>query len=203
MQALIVAAVIAVMVLFRESPPPPQAAAEETVVVLPDPQGGSGTVVVERGGERRVLDRPYAASRIRGAGPPEAAQLSAEEVRESFAGALSALPARPASFVLYFITGRDELTEESKTDVQKVLAELKNRPVPDIAVIGHTDSVGSTEANDALSMQRAERVNGFLVEIGIDAARIQVSGRGERELLVPTGDNVAEPRNRRVEINVR
>jgi len=123
--------------------------------------------------------------------------------RELSAGLARALPGRPASFVLYFVIGKDELTDESSAELQRVLAELKSRPIPDVAVIGHTDSVGGTEANDALSLQRAERVKGFLAGIGIDPARIQVSGRGERELLVPTGDNVAEPRNRRVEINVR
>jgi len=42
-----------------------------------------------------------------------------------------------------------------------------------------------------------------LVALGIPAGRIQAAGRGKREPLVPTDDNVAEPRNRRVEINVR
>jgi outer membrane protein OmpA-like peptidoglycan-associated protein len=39
--------------------------------------------------------------------------------------------------------------------------------------------------------------------VGIAADRIRVAGRGEREPLVPTADEVAEARNRRVEINVR
>jgi len=39
--------------------------------------------------------------------------------------------------------------------------------------------------------------------ISISPERIQARGRGERELLVPTADEVREPRNRRVEINVR
>ena len=84
-----------------------------------------------------------------------------------------------------------------------MLAELRNRPSPDIVVIGHTDSVGSTEANDQLSLQRAERVKADLVRQGIPADGIRTAGRGEREPLVRTADNVDEPRNRRVEINVR
>jgi outer membrane protein OmpA-like peptidoglycan-associated protein len=70
-------------------------------------------------------------------------------------------------------------------------------------VIGHTDSVGTLAYNDRLSLARAERVREMLVAMGIPAARIQAAGRGKRELLVPTDDNVAEARNRRVEINVR
>ena len=50
---------------------------------------------------------------------------------------------------------------------------------------------------------RAERLRQMLVGLGIPAERIQIAGRGKRELLVPTDDNVPEPRNRRVEISVR
>lgn len=172
----------------------------ETVTVLPSADGHIGTVVVQRGDERQVLNQPYATSRTDGTA---VVIVSPEEVRESFAATLHALPARPTVFMLYFVIGTDELTEESKGDLQRILVELKNRPVPDIAVIGHTDTVGDLQVNDALSAQRAETVKGFLVGIGIAAERIQVAGRGEREPVVPTGDNVEEPRNRRVEINVR
>jgi outer membrane protein OmpA-like peptidoglycan-associated protein len=75
--------------------------------------------------------------------------------------------------------------------------------VPDIAVIGHTDTVGDLLTNDALSAQRATTVKGFLIAIGVAAERIDVAGRGEREPIIPTADNVDEPLNRRVEINVR
>jgi outer membrane protein OmpA-like peptidoglycan-associated protein len=75
--------------------------------------------------------------------------------------------------------------------------------VPDVYVIGHTDTVGELRGNDQLSAHRAETVKGFLVGIGIPAERIQTAGRGKREPIVPTADNVDEPKNRRVEINVR
>lgn len=169
------------------------------MVVLPDPDGRTGTVVVQRGNERHVLDQPYAAS----SAGAEVTRLPAAEVRQTFGPALGALPARPTAFVLYFVTGTDEMTAESKAELQKVLAALKQRSVPDVVAIGHTDTVGEATANDKLSLQRSERMKGYLIEIGIPAGRIQTAGRGERELLVPTADNVDEPRNRRVEINVR
>jgi len=194
MRATAIGALIALLAGCASKAPP-----ADTVVVLPGPDGRTGTVVVERGGERHVLDQPYASSR---AGTP-VSQLPASEVRQSFGGTLGALPARPASFVLYFITGTDELTGESKGELPKILGELKGRPVPDVVAIGHTDTVGDAAANDRLSAQRAERVKGFLVDIGIPAERIQTAGRGSRELLVPTARNVDEARNRRVEINVR
>lgn len=187
-----VAALLAAALLTAPTPP------DETVVVLPGPDGKTGTVVVQRGDSRQVLDQPYAASR-----GGQSAVLSPQEVSQSFGAALQALPARPATFVLYFVTGTDELTETSKAELQKVLAAMRERPQPDVLVTGHTDTVGDAAANDRLSAQRAERVKRSLVEIGIGADRISTAGRGERELLIPTADNVEEPGNRRVEISVR
>jgi OmpA-OmpF porin, OOP family len=176
---------------------------EETVVVLPGPDGRSGTVIVQREGARQVLDAPYAANVVRSDGSLESRRASAEQISESFGVTLAALPARPTTFLLYFVTAKDELTPESTADLDKILADMRARPVPDIVVTGHTDTVGTSEYNDRLSMQRAERVKAFLTGIGIPPDRIQTAGRGERGLLVPTADNVDEPRNRRVEINVR
>ena len=193
--ALAVAAAIALALLFLRPAPP-----QETVVVLPGPDGKVGTVVVQRGETKQVLNEAYAASR---SGENEVARLSANEVRQSFGGTLEALPGRPTAFMLHFITGTDELTAESKGELQGVLGALKDRPLPDVLVIGHTDTVGDAAVNDRLSAQRAETVKGFLVDIGIPAERIRTAGRGERELLIPTADEVDEPRNRRVEINVR
>lgn len=199
MAALILGAMLALLLLSCAAPP----IAEEVVVVLPGPDGKTGTVVVQRDGARQTLDQPYAANRVRVDGRSEAVRLSEQEVNQSFGATLTALPARPTAFLLYFTTGKDELTSESTNELAKILAEMKTRPVPDILVIGHTDTVGTADANDRLSMQRAERVKGFLTGIGIPLEQIQTAGRGERELLVPTADNVDEPRNRRVEINVR
>ena len=198
MAAVLAIAALLALAIFLSGP-----ATVDTVVVLPSPDGHTGAVVVQRGGERQVLDQPYAASRTAPGEPAEVSRLSAAEVSQSFGPVLEALPARPAAFLLYFITGSDELIDESKLEVQKVLAELKGRKVPDVLVIGHTDTVGDAEWNDRLSAQRAERMKAILVEAGIPAGRIQTAGRGKRELLVRTADNVEEPRNRRVEINVR
>jgi len=87
--------------------------------------------------------------------------------------------------------------------VEKMLAELTRRRAAEISVIGHTDTFGSIQFNDKLSLQRARRVRQLLIARGIPSDSISIVGRGERELLIPTRDKVHEPRNRRVEINVR
>jgi outer membrane protein OmpA-like peptidoglycan-associated protein len=173
-------------------------------VVGPSPHNGHvGKVVVMRGDESRVIDTAYGAQRLHADGTVEATRLSESEVRGSFGSTMSALPGRPASFLLYFLEGRDELTDESRVELDKVFAELRRRPLPDIVVIGHTDTVGGLAYNDKLSLARAERMREMMVQMGIPGERVQAAGRGKRELLVPTDDNVSEPRNRRVEINVR
>ena len=171
--------------------------------VIPTYDGHVGAIVVQRGDFIRVIDSAYAAQVLRGDGSLQATKLTEAEVREKFGPTLAALPGVPASFTLYFLEGKDELTPESKLELDKVFAELKRRPLPDIVVIGHTDTVGGLPFNDRLSLARAERMREMMIELGIPAERIQAAGRGKRELLIPTDDNVSEPRNRRVEINVR
>ena len=194
-----VLAIMALVILASHAWEPSPAA--ELVVVLPSADGHTGAVVVQREGNRTVLDQPYAANRTgRETGP---AQLNEREVRSTFGSTLAAIPARPAFFLLYFVAGTDELTDESKTELARMLDELRRRPSPDILVIGHTDRVGNDADNDRLSLQRAERVRESFVAQGIAAERIRAAGRGEREPIMPTADGVDEPRNRRVEINVR
>ena len=80
-------------------------------------------------------------------------------------------------------------------DRDGVLAEIKKRQVIDIVVIGHTDTVGGMDTNDKLSQKRAAAVREILIAAGVPAQKIETAGRGERELLVMSADEVAEPRN--------
>jgi outer membrane protein OmpA-like peptidoglycan-associated protein len=201
-ETVLVGAIMALILAFHSQPPRIDAS-PETVVVVPSADGHVGTVVVERDGERVVLNQAYATSRIAGYAGPQLARLPEDEVRTRFAGVLNALPARPISFLLYFITGTDLLTDESRVEFERMIEELRRRPAPDILVIGHTDTVGALEANDKLSLQRAQRLKAEFEAQGIPALRVTAAGRGEREPLVPTDDGVDEPRNRRVEISVR
>jgi outer membrane protein OmpA-like peptidoglycan-associated protein len=200
---------------------------KEMVVVVPSADGHVGMVVVERGEDRVILNEAYASSRVTSDGQirleklqpkelqalPQSQSASVERVPAleqmaaalpMFHDAIAALPPRPVSFLLYFITGTDDLTDASKLELARMLEELRRREVADILVIGHTDRVGNEQANDELSLQRAERVKAEFVAQGVASAeRIRAAGRGEREPLVPTENDVDEPLNRRVEINVR
>ena len=173
-----------------------------TVVLLPEKDGKDAAVVVKQSDGQVVLGEPYAAAKLTTAGP-QAYKSNPQEVQALFGAALAAQPSRPVQFVLYFVEGKDELTDESKLAVSAVFTEIAKRPVPDVLVVGHTDAAGPNQVNDPLSQQRAEAIRAGLIRNGIAPENITAVGRGKRELLVPTADGVAEPRNRRVEIIVR
>lgn len=178
------------------------ACASERVVLLPSGGGAPGAVVIrDRNGEVR-LDQPYAALR-RTLGSNREYQSSAQEVSARYDQALSALPPRPSAYILYFETGGNMLTADSRASLELIRKEISERPASEVLVIGHTDRVGSTDGNDRLSLKRAELIRGVLIDAGVDAGKLEAIGRGERDPLVPTADDVDEPRNRRVEINVR
>jgi len=183
----------------------------DLVVVLPEDGGKVGAVVVTDGKKQETtLNAAYASAR---SDSPALLELdrsprmkggpsSAEEVKKAFGAALAAQPARPVSLLLYFTEG-STLSDESKAVVNRMFAEIAKRPAAEITVIGHTDTVGNDAFNDKLSLERAQAMREVLIGMGVPAANITAAGRGKRELLVPTGDNVNEARNRRVEINVR
>jgi outer membrane protein OmpA-like peptidoglycan-associated protein len=176
----------------------------ELVVLVPDADGKTGAVVVTnpRGGSS-VLSKPYASALLERGDSVDAPPVARDEVTKLFSYAIAAQPQRPISFLLYFQLDTDEYTPESSEAFDKVFAEIARRKVAEITVIGHTDRVGALEYNDTLSLRRAERVRKDFVARGIATHAVNVAGRGEREPIVPTADEVSEPRNRRVEINVR
>lgn len=163
----------------------------------------SGVVTVTTAAGTVTLDKPYETAEVTDAGGISTRQMDEGESGQRFGSTVAAQPPRPVSFTLYFIEGTDRLTPESVPTLNQVKAIMAGWPAPEVSAIGHTDRLGSDAANDKLGLQRAEMVKRALVEVGIDAGKIEIVSRGEREPIVPTDDEVAEPRNRRVEINVR
>ena len=122
---------------------------------------------------------------------------------DTYASLTAAMPAPVARFTLYFVEGSTKLAPGSEPELQKMLAEVARRSGVEVQITGHTDTVGSDADNDALSIKRAREVRDALLDRGLKLTETRIAGRGERELLIQTPDNVDEPRNRRVEITVR
>jgi outer membrane protein OmpA-like peptidoglycan-associated protein len=172
-------------------------------VVLPNAEGnGVGAITVEDGKTATILDQPYATAETR-AGSSAPVEESRGNISVIFRSAIAARPILPHHFRLYFILGSDQLTPESQAAYRAVFDDTKQRPVYEIEVIGFTDTLGDLQYNQALSLRRAAAIRDTLIRDGFDRQAVSIAGRGKRDLLVPTADQTAEPRNRRVEITVR
>jgi len=175
------------------------------IVLLPDPDGGGpGRAVVTSASAAVDLAGARDATQVLGGGrPTPAAPLNDASIQQVFGDALATLPPAPKSFNLYFLFDSDDLTAETRALLPDILRVVKERPVPDVVAIGHTDTTGTAASNYQLGLRRATRVRDLLVAAGLDAALISITSAGEGEPLVPTPDETPEPRNRRVEIAVR
>lgn len=102
---------------------------------------------------------------------------------------------------LDFGTGSSDLGDGPFASLETLAAWLSRNPSARIVLVGHTDSVGSLEANTSLSRRRAASVARYLTErLGVDAAQVQSSGAG---FLAPIASNLTEEgraANRRVEV---
>lgn len=177
--------------------------ASDRVILLPNADGSPSTLILKTKTGEQVIDAPYEAVSVNQNGAFTLEKESPESVRTRYGEALDAQPKRPSSYTLYFVSGKDEITLKSLAVIDEVKADLKTRRVPEIVVIGHTDRVGKVKDNDALSLRRAEVMRDILLANGITAEQVEIAGRGEREPLVPTDDEVPESKNRRVEVSVR
>lgn len=192
------AAALALLAGCASTPPP-----AERIVLLPSAEGGpSAVVVTARDGKTLELSTPYAVAQVAGS-RLQTAQTTAENVEANYGRMLAVTPPRVRSFTLYFETNRAVLVPESQRELDRILADVAQVPAAEIDVIGHTDTRGGPESNDALGRTRADFVARLLESRGFARGRISVQSRGERELLVPTPDNTDESRNRRVEIRLR
>lgn len=103
---------------------------------------------------------------------------------------------------ILFDTGKADIKGDGQVFVQRVATILKEKTQANVLVEGHTDNVGTPQANQALSTQRANAVRSALIANGVAATRIQAQGFG---LTKPVGSNdtpEARQANRRTEIIV-
>jgi len=101
---------------------------------------------------------------------------------------------------ILFATGKSNLSDASKTALTNFATSLKSTPETDVTIYGHTDNTGTREANERVSLQRAQAVSAFLNQNGIATERMTVKGMAFDQ---PVADNAtAEGRaqNRRVEV---
>lgn len=95
-----------------------------------------------------------------------------------------------------------EIKPDMREDLDELAASLNSPTVQRmrLLVVGYTDNQGSDAANDALSLARAHSVAKYIQSKGVDAGRITVEGRGEKQPMVSNEQNYGRVLNRRVEI---
>jgi outer membrane protein OmpA-like peptidoglycan-associated protein len=188
----------------QSAPDPPEAPKPTLVVLLPDPDGTTGRARVSNEFGAVDLNAERHSTIVMPDGRPAPVRVMEQsEVERIFASALAALPPAPRHFTLRFRFESDELTEESRAMMPDILASVQSFPFPEVAVVGHTDTMGNADTNVALGLKRATSVQRLLVTAGLDPKIIEIRSHGEVDQAVKTGNNTPEPRNRRVEIVVR
>ncbi|MFN8346058.1 MAG: OmpA family protein [Spirosomataceae bacterium] len=100
---------------------------------------------------------------------------------------------------IYFETGKADLQEKSRAELNKLIEQLKTQPTLRIEIAGHTDDVGDAKQNQILSQKRAQSVVDYLIEAGIVKDRIKAVGFGEAKPIVPNSTEENRQLNRRIE----
>jgi len=177
-------------------------ASKSYVVLVESPDGSTGAIIVDsgRGGQLVKRKNQGVAMDAWDSSPFDA---DPGRLQADFAAARAAQPALPVRYQFYFNLGDTSLTAESASVVPVVLEEVRQRGAAAISIIGHTDTTGDDAYNENLGLMRAQSIAALLQQTGLQALELSVVSHGKRNLLVPTANNVPEPRNRRVEVNIR
>lgn len=176
--------------------------ANNYVVLLPDDDGSLGQIQVSGPRGSTLLDQKNQATRIGGV-EGQTFTVPDDELKKDFAAALAARPSQPTRYNLYFEAGRATLTAASRTEINKIRADIQSRAAADLSVIGHTDTKGLAQDNYALGLTRASMVAELMRSTEMSLDRVSIESHGETRLLLATPDETDEPLNRRVEVIVR
>ena len=100
---------------------------------------------------------------------------------------------------LYFETSSTALSPKAKTYLKAFARWLNKNKTARIAIQGHTDNVGDSEANLTLSSDRANGVKQLLMDFGVDSQRIEAKGYGSTKPIAPNSTADGRSKNRRTE----
>lgn len=102
----------------------------------------------------------------------------------------------------FFDFDKSVLKPDAKTALDDLVGKTGDINLEVIIAVGHTDSVGSDEYNQKLSVRRAEAVKAYLVSKGLEKNRVYTEGKGEKQPVADNATAEGRAKNRRVEIEV-
>ncbi|MBO4556997.1 MAG: OmpA family protein [Bacteroidales bacterium] len=103
---------------------------------------------------------------------------------------------------ILFDFNKSNLSEAAKKSLKEFAESMADMPDTDITIWGHTDNVGSAEANESVSLKRANAVKAFLAENGIAAERMQAEGLSYNMPIASNDTEAGRAQNRRVEVYI-
>jgi len=178
-------------------------AAQNQIVLLPNEDGSPSAITIGNTGGTKLLDQPGSAVAVRTqTSAPEPITLGDPEIQKTWGDAIAYQPPRPVTLILYFVLDTTQLTPESRAELPRLLGLIRQRPAPEVVIVGHTDRSGNPPYNQQLGLRRAEAVRREVEAIGVPASLITVTSHGAGNPLVATS-RPYEPKNRRVEVTVR
>ena len=103
---------------------------------------------------------------------------------------------------ILFDFNKSTLKADAKRNLDKFAVEMADLPETDITILGHTDNVGTAEANQKVSDARAQTVSKYLQNKGIAASRIVAEGHSYNDPVASNDTEAGRAQNRRVEIYI-
>ena len=103
---------------------------------------------------------------------------------------------------LFFATNKTVILPQSEQSMSNLANFLLENPSVQIHIVGHTDAVGTDEANQILSEGRANAVRNDLIKRGVAAERMTAEGKGEKEPVADNDTDEGRQLNRRVEFTI-
>lgn len=175
------------------------------VVLIPDASGKVGQVSVATQGGEQLLTQAGESTVVQDAqkAPSAPNVLDQKQIESAFGKTLANEPAPPIRHLLYFSFDSVELNPDSDKTLPAILDDIAQRGSCDISVIGHTDRIGDSAYNRILSLRRANNVIQILIDKGISNECLRSEYYGENDPIIATPDGKSEPRNRRVEVEIR
>ncbi len=136
--------------------------------------------------------------------PPPASSTDTSSLPPSSGAGLTNVPGSRADFLaqagtdtVHFATDSSDIDSEAQSILTHQIGWLRKYPNVHVTVEGHCDERGTREYNLALGDRRANSAKNFLVNAGIDAARISVISYGKERPVASGSDESSWAQNRR------
>jgi len=178
--------------------------AKSTVVLLDNGKQHNAIIISTDNGTQQIDQHGMCVTlRDKNSPPSQPHLLSQATIQKRFSKLLAAIPPKPTSLLLFFQLDSTQLTPASEETFNLAMRIIQERSPCMVTVIGHTDTVGSSQYNKILSKARADQIAQRIQAKNPNITSLITKGYGEEELLTQTPDGTINGENRNVEIFIK